>query len=437
MYLTVTAPKQPPSQTKYPNGYPVLFWIHGGAFEQGLGNCALYNASLFAQNDVVSVVINYRLGVLGFMASTSMSGNYGFLDQRLALQWTQRNIAAFGGDPTQVTIAGQSAGAQSASCHVSSPDSKGLFSRVIYESNPVGLPLHTKQSAEKNARSVFEYLDCTPDDVPCMRNKTVDEILDAQKNAVKLTLSTLLVNFLPFSPIVDANSTIPEQPLDAFMGGRLYAPPTATLAGTMYDEGQLFVYELFTSPLDVSAYDAILRGVFGDAAPVVKEQYPPTLVPDNTDMRNVLNYLATDLLFYCPLRNQSRSLQAVGVTAPTYVYRFKHVISFDCWGPNYTYCVGVVCHGSELPFVFGVFSSGDIQYTPTADEQLLSSDLSGAWSNFLHSGDPNNGYKAPAPYLAYDTKQDGLVVLDEPGSEDQFVVRDAFCQLWDSIGYFW
>ena len=81
-----------------------------GAFDQGLGNCALYNASLFAQNDVVSVVINYRLGVLGFMASTSMSGNYGFLDQRLALQWTQRNIAAFGGDPTQVTIAGQSAG---------------------------------------------------------------------------------------------------------------------------------------------------------------------------------------------------------------------------------------------------------------------------------------------------------------------------------------
>lgn len=107
LYLSVYSPTEASSD---PEGYPVLFWIHGGAFEQGLGNCALYNGSTFAQHDVVVVTINYRLGALGFMASPSMEGNYGFLDQRLAMKWVQQNIRAFGGDPNRVTAAGQSAG---------------------------------------------------------------------------------------------------------------------------------------------------------------------------------------------------------------------------------------------------------------------------------------------------------------------------------------
>ena len=98
------APHEPSTD---PKGYPVMFWMHGGAFEQGLGNCALYNGTNFAQKGIVSVVINYRLGAFGFMASESMQGNYGFIDQRFAMEWTQRNIAGFGGNPSDVTIAGQ------------------------------------------------------------------------------------------------------------------------------------------------------------------------------------------------------------------------------------------------------------------------------------------------------------------------------------------
>jgi para-nitrobenzyl esterase len=104
LYLSVWAPHDPSPK---PEGYPVLFWIHGGAFEQGLGDCALYNGTNFATKGVVTVVINYRLGALGFMASENMQGNYGFLDQRLALQWTKANIAGFGGNPNDITIAGQ------------------------------------------------------------------------------------------------------------------------------------------------------------------------------------------------------------------------------------------------------------------------------------------------------------------------------------------
>ena len=97
-----------------------------------IGNAALYNGSTFAQKDVVVVVINYRLGALGFMASQSMQGNYGFLDQRLALEWTIANIAGFGGDPNRITIAGQSAGGESVGTHLISPKSQGLF-QVLFD----------------------------------------------------------------------------------------------------------------------------------------------------------------------------------------------------------------------------------------------------------------------------------------------------------------
>ena len=96
LFLSVWAPNKP---SEDPNGYPVMFWVHGGAFEQGLGDCALYNGTQYAELDVVTVAINYRLGVLGFMASEEMEGNYGILDQRLALQWTHDNIRGFGGNP--------------------------------------------------------------------------------------------------------------------------------------------------------------------------------------------------------------------------------------------------------------------------------------------------------------------------------------------------
>ena len=105
LYLSVWAPLN--QSSFHPDGYPVIFWIHGGSFTQGLGNTPLYNGTNFAIKNVITVVINYRLGALGFLASKSMTGNYGIKDQRLALQWTMRNIAVFGGNPNNITIAGQ------------------------------------------------------------------------------------------------------------------------------------------------------------------------------------------------------------------------------------------------------------------------------------------------------------------------------------------
>lgn len=433
LYLTVMSPTEPPPE----EGYPVLFWIHGGAFEQGLGNCPLYNGTQFAKNGIVTVVINYRLGVLGFMASESMQGNYGFMDQRFAMQWTQDNILAFGGNPNKVTIAGQSAGSESVACHLTSPNSQGLFQQAIQESNPLALPYHDRDSASANAKDIAEYMGCVADDVECMMTKTVEEVLDAQNNAVELDLKNLFLNFVPFAPLVEAGGELPKQPLYALQAGEISDMPM--LQGSLYDEGQLFVYELFTKPIGEKAYKGIVEGIFGiNVGSQVLDMYPFDIVPGSEDGREAMNVFATDLMFYCPLRNVTKSIQiAKGFNAnPTYVYRFAHVMSFDCWGENYTFCVGSCCHGSDLPFVFNVFDDGvTISYDPTVQEEQLTTNMGNAWTNFIKGGDPNYGLPIPVKYPLYNYEDDTIVILDEPGMYIDSNVRDEFCDLWDSLGY--
>jgi carboxylesterase type B len=443
LYLSVTAPPEPSTDG---NGYPVFFWIHGGAFEQGSGNSPLYDGTTFATQGVITVVVNYRLGVLGFMASESMQGNYGLMDQRLALQWVNDNIAAFGGDPKRITIGGQSAGGMSVGAHLTMPGSKGLFAQSVMESNCLGMPYHTRESATKNANSAFEYLKCDNDDVSCMRSKSAEEILDAQANSVKMDRKTLFINFLPFAPLVEYGGELPLQPLVAMASGQMAQVPM--LSGTVLSEGQLFVYELFTSKLSKTKYHAALDTIFGwHNAKKVKKMYPFDIVPGSKDGREAFNVLATDLIFGCPLRNVTRGYQnALGLSAiPTYQYRLDHVMSFDCWGPQYTFCVDVVCHGSELPFVFNTFAGGNdpdgnpVSYNPTADEKALAADVGGAWANFITTGNPNKGTQSvPMEFKPYSAASGGdVVILDEPAWSEGSNERSEFCDMWDSLGYFY
>ena len=327
----------------------------------------------------------------------------------------------------------------SVGAHLASPKSKGLFRQGIMESNPLALPFHYRDTATENADAMMEYLGCPIDDVACMRTKSMDEILEAQDKAPTLNLDNLFINFLPWSPLIEADGEIPEQPLTALQNGDIQQVPM--MGGSMRDEGQLFVYELFTKPLSEKAYKAIIAGVFGvDSYPEIMRKYPFDVVENSTDGRQALNVLATDLLFYCPLRNVTVSYQkALGVAAlPTYIYRFTHVISFDCWGPDYEFCVGWVCHGSELPFVFHVFDDGvSLYYEPTADELQLSEDLANYWTNFVTNGDPNKGLVTPAKFPLYLGAEDTILEMNEPGTFTESHYRDSYCDMWDRMGYFY
>lgn len=295
--------------------------------------------------------------------------------------------------------------------------------------------------SQANADAAFTYLNCTINDIACMRTKSTDEILDAQKHAPSLDLDNLFINFLPWSPMVEKGGLIPEQPLVAMTEGRMAAKPM--VSGTVQDEGQLFVYELFPNPIGEAVYKLLVMGIFGkDVGKELLSLYPLSC-GGTDDGRDAFNVLATDLLFYCPLRMATRGYQSVlgEDNTPTYVYRFDHATSFDCWGPGYEFCFreNIVCHGSELPFEFNVFTDGkDVAYTPTAEEVQLSQDVADLWANFIHNSNPNNGdYATPAHWPLYKAKADELLVLDEPGVKVAAHQREKFCNTWDRLGYFW
>ena len=407
-----------------------------------MGNAALYNGSTFASNNVITVVMNYRLGAMGFLASEEMTGNYGHMDQRMAMQWTKNNIQSFGGNPNMITVGGQSAGAMSVGAHLVGPGSNGLFQQGIMESNPYGIPFHERDSATPNANDVFTYVNCPINDIACMRTKTMEEILDAQDNAVKLNLQNLFINFLPFAPLVETTGEIPVQPFYGMMNGEFESIPL--LIGTVKDEGQLFVYELFTKPVSKAAYDAIIPVVFGlKNTPEILKAYPfgdVDGIENSTDGRDVFNVLATDLLLYCPIRNSTRGYQSkLESYKPTYEYKFMHEISFDCWGEDYQFCTGdVCCHGSELPFIFNVFTDGvSIEYTPDADEVQLTDDISHAWTNFITTGNPNKGLAIKKAYPELSQRSDAAIVLNEPTTTVNSHMREKYCDMWDRMGYFY
>ena len=182
LYLNIWAPASS-SEKK-----PVIVWVHGGAFTSGSGSCPIYDGENMAKKGVVFVTINYRLGIFGFLAhpdltkesSTHSSGNYAFLDQAEALRWVKKNIAAFGGDPNRVTIAGQSAGSFSVNALAASPVTKGLFQRVIAESggmfNMDGRSL-TLTAAQRNGITIMETVKANS--IEELRNKPADELLKA------------------------------------------------------------------------------------------------------------------------------------------------------------------------------------------------------------------------------------------------------------------
>jgi para-nitrobenzyl esterase len=384
---------------------PVMVWIHGGAFFFGAGSEPLYHGEALARLGVVVVTINYRLGPFGFFASCQLdaesahgtSGNYGLLDQIAALQWVQRNISAFGGNPGNVTIFGESAGAFSVSRLMASPLAAGLFHRAIAQSGgPVGdwLPFLPGQiSALENIRRTWRRVsrelgcDREADVAASMRQRSADELMRAKPGERGLTRQ---FNFI--GPVIDG-WVLPGDPAKAFReGGQVRVP---LLIGINDSEGSLFMRQL--PPILPLAYRFLLRRFFGRHARSMLRFFPAS---STGEVRRSLDRLLTLVEFATPARFAARTLAAQGV--PSFLYRFTRIAATEMGKKLGAH------HGAELPYVFGHLDPK--QGYGGLDEEL-SRRMMAAWVAFARSGDPNTP-ELPA-WPRYDPVQEVCLELGD------------------------
>jgi carboxylesterase type B len=449
LYLNVWTPTGATPSSKL----PVLVFIHGGAFSKGTGGSStadLYDGTyLAASQSVIVVTFNYRLGVLGFLATSDMpsgAGNFGFRDQLMALSWVHQNIASFGGDPSQVMLFGESAGAMSVGLHaLSSSQSAGLFKAALMESNPLGLPYKTLQQAQALGTVYSNLFQCS--NLQCLQQKSACELVAQESSPCLnptnpfLPTGILLSSVFHWTPVIDG-SLISGQPMEN--AGNLKVP---MLMGTNQDEGVLFAALLaqsqsgatttcptkpnatmpdITTPAGYGAALSVLFGL-GNASTIEKNsRYSCSAAPCTPQLANVI----TDYLFTCP--NRQLAIQAASAQN-LYMYLFNQVTSFNFWAPpNLTVvpaCQGQVCHADELPYVFNTARAMNQTFQPA--EEALSQTMGGYWASFAKSQSPGSAWPLFNP-----NNKTYLILNANSSTANDALNAAANCQsLWNNIGY--
>jgi para-nitrobenzyl esterase len=389
---------------------PVMVWLHGGGYFVGSGGDPTYDgAQLSSVTGNIVVTINYRLGSLGFFSDPALtaadptqptSGNYGFEDQRAALEWVHDNIANFGGDPAQVTLMGESAGGEAVCHHLGSPRSAGLFVRAIMESGDCAVA--PADFVATQSQTLLTNLGCdgTADAIACARAKTVAEIMDGTDPAAI------------FGPEVDGFD-LPDDPLAMLARGDI-ASKVPLLNGNNADEEEFSFGLGFLPPVtDEASYTDLLSMLFAGSADAVVAFYPSA---DYASPHAAAVQALTDAFDICPNRTILRALAATGV--PLFTYEFKHAFASPAF-PD-----GGAFHSSEVAFVFGTSQWGG---TLDADERVLSRTMMGYWGRFAATADPAG---TPA-WPAYGDSEDRLV-LDLTLSTVTHWRSDA-CDFWDGL----
>jgi para-nitrobenzyl esterase len=389
---------------------PVMVFIHGGGYTLGSSNT--YDGRLLSEKGpVVVVTLNYRLGVFGFFAHPALdaeradapSGSDGIRDQQLALRWVKDNIAAFQGDPSNVTVFGESAGSASVSLHLVSPGSRDLASRFILESGAsvgTGFGIATRDAGYALSTQVASELCSGASDVlACLRAKPAQELADWTGGSTGLFGA-------PFMPVVEGRTggVLPDTPQNLLTRNE-YNHPAGIIAGTNKNEWGLFTQPLLGGmPITTQAqYKASLAQQFGARAAEVEAQYPVTTDAEANDV-NIR--LVTDMVFRCPTRLLARLTTAHGTKL--YLYSYEE---------------GLAYHGDELAYVFGTPSFAG---TPPLPDLVAATQ--GYWTRFAATGDPNVSTLPTWP--AYDSTTDQHLVLKNPPSAGSALAKSD-CDFWD------
>jgi para-nitrobenzyl esterase len=392
-------------------GLPVMVWIHGGAFVNGSGAVAQYAGDRFARDGVVCVTINYRLGPEGFLFLDDASPNRGLLDQIAALEWVQENIAAFGGDPGNVTIFGESAGAMSVTALLSMPMAAGLFRRAVAQSGAGHhvLPADTARvvSAEMARRlgvaPTLEDFAAVPPDrlVSAQRQLSADIVLNPDPGRWR----EVSANGMAFEPVVDGQ-ILPARPIDGIAAGN--GRGVDLLVGTNRDEHRLFLVPTGVADATDDATLQVVAGALGlDAAGLAVYRAGAPSAGD------ALVGVLTDWFFRIPAIRLAETHQG-----DSYMYEFA-------WrSPVLGGRLGA-CHALEIGFVFDTLDAegGDALYgsSPLAE---LAARMHKAWVDFARSGRPG--------WDAYDLDTRATMTFDL----DSTLIRDPRPEqrvLWDGI----
>jgi len=384
------------------NGLPVMVWIHGGSLETGGG--AVYDPTrMVERGGVVAVTINYRLGLLGFFAHPAvdaerhLSGNYGLMDQQLALNWVQRNIAAFGGDPGRVTIFGESAGGDSVYANLASPKAAGLFSGAIAESG-----------------ASFQFQDYYDDIIPLKQGETEATPFVPAGTTIAANLGcssgspsqiAACLRGLPASIIIERDpinavwpfvdgTILTATPTAAFASGKFNRVPVIT--GGNHDEFRLFVvldFDFTGNPiLTMAEYDAATE-LFWGAGFATSEVEPIYPYADYPSGAVALGANTTDGFFACPERNSTLLLSRY---VPTYAYEFNDENAPFFYQPYASFPLGAY-HAAELQYLFdGDFFGLGVAPLSPAQEQLSAVMIS-YWTRFAKTRNPNSAGAPPWP----------------------------------------
>ncbi|MEI9931115.1 MAG: carboxylesterase family protein [Rhizomicrobium sp.] len=372
---------------------PVMVWIYGGAFVTGGSAIPLYDGTDLAKRGVVIVSFNYRLGELGFLAhpalasehtSDEATGNFGLLDQIAALKWVQKNIAAFGGDPNNVTIFGESAGGMSVNDLMASPMARGLFTKAISES---GLGFNEIPSLEKAQQASADWgtaMGVTGSDAAALAKLRALKIDDILKHRAMDKTEVGSTPFLDGKVLADQVSLL-------FAKGEIAKVPY--IAGSNSNEASL-AQAIGDDP--VKDLDK-----FGDALPKVRAVYEAGgKLTDEEFGRQVFG----DALFTAPAQTLAGFVDKNG--EPARVYHFAYIAD------HFRGQVPGVNHGGEIPFVFGFRGLGFFaNFTSDADRKTATQ-MGDYWVNFAKTGDPN-GAGLPAWPAFSNTARETLLVDDD------------------------
>jgi len=431
LYLNVWAPKPRPSKA------PVMVWIHGGGNFAGSaadkvpdplasGELPLfYDGRTFAERQgVVLVTLNYRLGPFGFFSHPALAadgsprGNQGLLDQKRALEWVHDNIAAFGGDPANVTVFGESAGSSDVCYHVVSPLSRGLFHKAISESggctvSPRGTGDTTAEQTADQMRAFARALGCASDAdaLTCLRSKTTGEILAQAMQPNPSSGGYFFKADWSFSVVVDgAGGFVPEPPRALLERGDFAKVPY--LLGSNNDEGSLFT--LTTVIGSEAEYRALLAQGYGKNADRVFAQYPPSAF--NGDFRAAYSRLLGDSSLVCGTHDVARRVASAGAKVFMYNFNVTWAVGFGTLG---------AAHGAEIGHVFGT------PYMPSEGSTRVAEAMNRYWASFARTGDPNfTG--APQTWPSFQADSDRRLSLDESFSVLSDFRADA-CAFWSTL----